>query len=441
MSASQKVVCSGPVNNSSDPLGFHQPSATEKAGPKRWVPFSVAVLTLGACCLCYGLYRHLTWYIQTGMTGDFIVYYNAASALLQDLPVYDREIVSPNGFLYPPVSLALFVIFTPFSLEAAYAMFMFVIYGAAGLGAWLFIRHLERLQNHALPNLMRISCIVLCLGLAPTYQNVVSGQVNTFVLLLCILFLYLIDRNPISAGLLLGVAAWIKVYPAYLGLLVLSDRQFRKALIGLGYVFFGAPILLMWFIPLNLYWNYFLYVLPKISGIGTVNIFNQSVVAALHRLIRPLPESFEWELYTLSLLGRTVSSALFLIAGATILVWLRRDVKGRSVTAFAALLAIIPMSISMGWGYTYVLIIPLLLIMILQASQRGVWRKLTILFIASGYCIPSYSKIQAVNVLPELLAQLFYCRYALGSLIMVIMALFVCDVKAGTNKPIATKAY
>jgi len=45
------------------------------------------------------------------------------------------------------------------------------------------------------------------------------------------------------------------------------------------------------------------------------------------------------------------------------------------------------------------------------------------LILISGFCIPSYSEVQVINRLPEILAQVFYARYPLATLAMVIAAL------------------
>lgn len=385
-----------------------------------WDWYRLLLATIGAACLGWGFYRFLTGYVARGVIGDFAVYYQAAQDLLQGLPVYEAAVSSPNGFLYPPVSLGFFVLFTPFPPVVAYALFAVIVYGSTALAAWLFMRQVGKTRGIAIPPVMMLAGLLFALGFAPTYSNVASGQVNTLVLLLCVLFLILIERRPAFSGVLLGVAAWIKVYPALLGVFVLVHPRYRRVMVGLAGIFVAAPLALAWFIPLSLYRQYFLDILPQVSSIGTVHIMNQSVTAAVQRFMRPLGSAFGWDLYTLSPMARWASMLAIGAGAAAVVLWLRRDLDRRKPTAFAVLLAMIPMLVSIGWGYTYVLVLPLVLLILLSAGECG-WRwQLTALALVAGFMLPAYSELQIVNRLPEPLAQIFYARYALATLAMVV---------------------
>ncbi|MBV5273456.1 MAG: DUF2029 domain-containing protein [Lamprocystis purpurea] len=383
----------------------------------------MVLLVLGAACLLWGFYRFVSGYLLVGKVGDFAVYYEAAKALLHHLPVYEQAITSPNGFLYPPVSLGLFVLFAPFSPQVAYSLFAAVVYGSTAVASWLFLRQVAAAADKPISRLMLIACAVFGLGFAPTYLNVIAGQVNTLVLLLCVFYLYLLDRRPFLAGVLLGLAAWIKVYPVLLGIFVFAHSRYRNVLLGLACVFFAAPLLLAWLVPVNLYRDYFFSVLPQVSRIGTVHIYNQSIAAAVHRFFRPLADAFNWEVYTLSTVAQGVSTLVLSASAIVVLLWLRRDVAARKNAGFALLLALIPMLVSLGWGYTYVLVLPLIFMLLLHAAERGIWWQAAVLILISGFCIPSYSEVQVINRLPEILAQVFYARYPLATLAMVIAAL------------------
>jgi len=385
--------------------------------------FAMVLLVLGAACLLWGFYRFVSGYLLVGKVGDFAVYYEAAQALLHHLPVYEKDITSPNGFLYPPVSLGLFVLFAPFSPQVAYSLFAAVVYGSTAVASWLFLRQVATAEGKPISRLMLIACAVFGLGFAPTYLNVIAGQVNTLVLLLCVFYLYLLDRRPFIAGVLLGLAAWIKVYPVLLGLFVFAHPRYRNVLLGLACVFFAAPLLLAWLVPVTLYRDYFFSVLPQVSRIGTVHIYNQSIAAAVHRFFRPLADAFNWEVYTLSTVAQGVSTLVLSASAIVVLLWLRRDVAARKNAGFALLLALIPMLVSLGWGYTYVLVLPLIFMLLLHAAERGIWWQAAVLILISGFCIPSYSEVQVINRLPEILAQVFYARYPLATLAMVIAAL------------------
>jgi hypothetical protein len=415
-----------------DGLHVRSSTASPSADRRGNGAFAMVLLVLGAACLLWGFYRFVSGYLLVGKVGDFAVYYEAAQALLHHLPVYEQTITSPNGFLYPPVSLGLFVLFAPFSPQVAYSLFATVVYGSTAVASWLFLRQVAAAAGKPISRLMLIACAVFGLGFAPTYLNVIAGQVNTLVLLLCVFYLYLLDRRPFLAGVLLGLAAWIKVYPVLLGIFVFAHSRYRNVLLGLACVFFAAPLLLAWLVPVNLYRDYFFSVLPQVSRIGTVHIYNQSIAAAVHRFFRPLADAFNWEVYTLSTVAQGVSTLVLSVSAIVVLLWLRRDVAARKNAGFALLLALIPMLVSLGWGYTYVLVLPLIFMLLLHAAERGIWWQAAVLILISGFCIPSYSEVQAINRLPEILAQVFYARYPLATLAMVIAALALLG--SGTDR-------
>ncbi len=178
------------------------------------------------------------------LAANFEVYRVAAEAAIAGEDVYA---VAPERFpdfyyLYPPITL---VPFLPFAVVGLWPGFVVHTAIEVGLGltfAGLLVRRIER--HRPLARLDRLLIAAFVVGSIHTVPSLVYGQINLRMALLVGLGLYLLeaatgdvadanpsggsaDRTETLAGVALGGAALLKVFPAAIGLWLLRLRAWR----------------------------------------------------------------------------------------------------------------------------------------------------------------------------------------------------------------------
>jgi hypothetical protein len=177
---------------------------------------------------------------------DFSWYWTAASNLLQGLPIYSAEqLAGPfvpqgqEGFLYPPPLAALVVPLAALVDDYRSAAWVWSGLGAVVL-AWsvLALHRSERLGERfpVLAGRGRWLLVAGAFGFPPVVGELVMGNVHLLLLgLLTLAWLGIRwgDRGSIGgewlAGIAVGVAAIIKVFPGLILLWFLLARRFRAA--------------------------------------------------------------------------------------------------------------------------------------------------------------------------------------------------------------------
>lgn len=201
-------------------------SATDETTPSR-TPARV-VLAVG---LLFGLaYLARTALFQQGAVAlNFQVYHGAAEAFLAGEPLYGRSPVGVDWlvYLYPPLSVLVFVPFALLPLGVAYAVFT-AISLAGGLAlARLVVGVVERhgIALERVDHVLVAGFVTLGIHTAPT---LVFGQVNLLLALAVAgAFVALAAGDEMRSGAALGLAAFVKVFPAGFGLWYLRRRSWR----------------------------------------------------------------------------------------------------------------------------------------------------------------------------------------------------------------------
>lgn len=195
----------------------------------------------------------------TYMPVDFFVYYDAARQAFTTENIYAHNIFSERlpdeglPFVYTPFTLLLIQPFTLLPPMLAWVVWTFVM--LCGL-AWA-LRFLARSIGHDPSSKFVIALFLLLSGTTVIAQHLAFGQINILLAVACLYDLAANKTQRISwlpRGLLTGIAAGIKLTPAFFLFYLLATRQFRAAIWmcagGLGTLAIGAVLF-----PVNT-WHY-----------------------------------------------------------------------------------------------------------------------------------------------------------------------------------------
>ncbi|RDI24553.1 glycosyltransferase 87 family protein [Lentzea flaviverrucosa] len=261
---------------------------------------------------------------------DLRVYLAGGEAWLAGTDLYTADFHGPRGlpFTYPPFAAMVFGVLAPLPLALTAVLFT-----AVGIG--LFTAAVRRWAGFGL--------VALCLLLEPLRITLDMGQVN-LVLFGLVAADCLLPRPPWPRGLLVGLAAAIKLTPAIFVLFFLCRGRWRPALTAVAT--FTACGLAGWVLAPGQSKQFWFHAMldPERVG-GLAYSANQSLRGLLFRLGAP---EFVWFAGAIALLALTV----------VLLPRLRDDLTALVAVAAAGLL-ISPVS----WSHHWVWIAPALLLL------------------------------------------------------------------------------
>ena len=290
------------------------------------------------------------------LMNDFEVYYYGGSRVLQTGETGVNELYAPrNGlpFTYPPFAALLFALLATLSIGASSLIFITTsLAGAAVVSAWL-ARHYFGLRRwkDAFAD-WRFRAVALAgtaaiLLLGPWRDTFDFGQINIILMGLILADFALYGKSRAGelrwpAGLLIGLAAGIKLTPLAFGLYFLVRRDF-KALGWMAAGFVGS-IAMSWAVLPQASLTFWTKILPdtgRIGGPGYVD--NLSVKGLLLHL--GMPDSG-----VTSVVWLVISLALVAVAALVIKWAVAADENFVAVSATALLMLLIsPVSWSHHW--------------------------------------------------------------------------------------------
>jgi alpha-1,2-mannosyltransferase len=214
------------------------------------------------------------------LMNDFEVYFYGGNRVLQAGETGVNELYAPRDglpFTYPPFAALLFAALATLGQGAGSLVFTATaLLGAAVVSAWL-TRHyfgLGRWRDAAMDWRFRAVALagtaaILLLG--PWRDTFDFGQINVILMGLILTDFALHGKARAGehrwpAGLLIGLAAGIKLTPLAFGLYFLVRRDF-KALGWMAVGFFGS-IVLAWAVLPNASWTFWTKILPDTGRIG-----------------------------------------------------------------------------------------------------------------------------------------------------------------------------
>lgn len=355
---------------------------------------------------------------------DFHYYYEAAQRFSLDpdqLYLASDDVIA--GFAYPPLAIVPFVVLaTVLPLGAALLCLTIASYTAVIAAVWLWFGYLKQ---HGLMFDTRTAAALalIALALGPTYSNATFGQVNAFVLLSCVAFLSMAARRPKAAGVFLAAGAWLKIYPILMIAVGAWNRRTwpaiaRTALAGGLLLVMALPV-----IPGSAHRAFLTQVLPTRIDKTAIHISNQSMVAFVERFHHPSSRFLYWtgeQAVTASATARLAGS----LAGLAGLLFLwRRATAGSPVASEAALMALVAIVAPLGWGHTYILVLPLVILRLAAIRQETPLTAAIVAGCVLALMIPASRVFSFADSWPSALQNLLYSRYLLATIVLALLPL------------------
>ena len=361
-----------------------------------WLATSAGALTLAVA----------VWFLYTDykpFMNDFEVYYYGGGRVLATGEGGVNELYAPRDglpFTYPPFAALLFAALATMEFGASSLLFIgAALAGAAVVAGWL-ARHyfgMKTWRAAFADYRFRTTALVgtgAILLLGPWRDTFVFGQINIILMGVILADFALYGKSRAGeirwpAGLLIGLAAGVKLTPLAFGLYFLVRRDF-KALGWMAAGFFGS-IALSWAVLPNASLTFWTKILPdtgRIGGPGYVD--NLSVKGLLLHV--GMPDSSLTNLLWLGL-----SLALVVLAALVIKWAVDADENFIAVSATAVLMLLIsPVSWSHHWVWVAVALPSMAFAMHRVPSRNGRMR-------TAGWVIVVFSTI-AFYMTPKNLA-------------------------------------
>lgn len=260
---------------------------------------------------------------------DLQVYRYGAETLGSGL--YDgRDPVTDLPFTYPPFAAVVMV--PPAALPP---LLLAALWTAANVAALLAV--LRLLLPRTRPDLV-VALAAGCLLLEPVWRSLALGQVNLLLMALVAYDVLRPDRR--TAGLLIGIAAGIKLTPLVLvALLVLAGRRVPAVRALAAFTGTVALGLLVATRDAATYWTETLWDPARIGGLAFSG--NQSLRGVLTRLLGHAPPTLLW-----LLVAGSVTGVLLVLAAVR---WRRGEADLALVLGALAMLLASPVSWSHHW--------------------------------------------------------------------------------------------
>jgi alpha-1,2-mannosyltransferase len=319
-------------------------------GAKRVV---VAWATVMVATLAYVLVRPPGWSL------DLRVYRNGGDALLQGLPLYVEGFAKPLGgpdlpFTYPPIAAVLFSLLALVPLVVAIA-----VVAAANLAMLtvLCLIAAQRVLGWG-PEAMKwgLGAAAVSSMFDPLRETLWFGQINLLLGVLVMADCLLERTRWWPRGALIGLAAAIKLTPAFFALYFVARRQWKPVFVSIAsFFFFGLLGFVITFGDAKEYWTHALLDPSRVGRLTYAS--NQAIRGTLARLgLENGAQVAVW-----AVLSLLVVAAVWWLASRL------GDVEAFFVVALGGLL-ISPVS----WGHHWIWIAPAL-VLLSRAPLRRHW--------------------------------------------------------------------
>ncbi|GGM22116.1 hypothetical protein GCM10011608_03590 [Micromonospora sonchi] len=236
-----------------------------------------------------------------GMTHNFFdlkIYMSAMDWWTAGNPLYDY--VQPDRvqgelfFTYPPFSALLLWPFALPKLGATVVIFTgLTLLGVVVTTKWLLDPVIRR---HGLPHLFTLVVgVLLVLAVESTRETITFGQINMLLVVLILAdLLFAVPRNSRWAGVGIGLATALKLFPGIFVVYLLATRRWRAAVVAAATAT-GATLLAAAVAPGDS-WRFWTHELWATDRVGRTDYTgNQSLFGLLSRLTAPEePDRLIW---------------------------------------------------------------------------------------------------------------------------------------------------
>jgi hypothetical protein len=380
---------------------------------------------LAICALLFGAY---TLGMINHMGADYEIIRHDVDLFRSDPGLLYRPDVlqSMVGFLYPPPSILLFLPFSLLPDGAGYLAFIAFLGVSMSAAIVLWLRMMRRAA--VLPPVVSAAdwLVLFAMGLTarPMYDAVLQGQIDPFVLLLCVGYVACMrSRLPVLGGSILALGCWIKIYPVLLLVDALRRAERGRCLAGFFATEVLIPVVALPLVPVSLYVRYFTAALPALSGQAITNIYNQSAAAFVGRMTVPLSESMTvFQSHPVALVTRAGILLALAAALALMTIRARRGTRNDLLIAASVMALIAPVA-PLGWGHTYVYVVPLLYVTATSALTSRAWGKLAacavVLLILT---VPAHHHFPPLGFVPFIAVDLLYSHYLVATVALLMVA-------------------
>jgi len=379
--------------------------------------------------LCYEIPTLVTavlwplWHNPNALQTDFHYYYEAAQRFAANrhlLYLASDDVIA--GFAYPPPAIVPFVALARLPLGAALAGLTLASYAAIVVAIRQWCGYLRK-NGFAVDPRTALLASIVAIALGPTYMNAIFGQVNAFVLLSAVAFACWLDL-PAAAGAMLAMGIWLKIYPVVAAAIALWERRAWRAI---GWAIVAGMVIavvLLPIVPWAAYQSFISVVLPARVDKTAIHIANQSLVAFLERF-RFTPDLFlNWtghEAVTVSGVIRALNLAV--AAVAVLFFWKRAALNAQSRAASTAgVIALIGIVAPLGWGHTYVMVLPLVVTHLIALQHARRFEAVMVTLCVGAMMIPAGRHLP-LDAAPAWFQNLAYSRYLIATLLLCVLPL------------------
>ncbi|MCS4490630.1 glycosyltransferase 87 family protein [Corynebacterium sp. ES2794-CONJ1] len=210
--------------------------------------------------------ENMTYYVNLfQIPVDFRVYYLAGQALREGQDLYAGNLVLDLPFTYPPFAGALFARLAAFPELSTLVVWQF--FSAAALVAVVIAVFQERGYRLDFPTGILVALISIAFfALAPIRSTFLFGQINIFLMLL--VSTDFLRRSSLLGGAGVGLAAGVKLTPAFFGLVFLMQKRWWAALTSIAV--FGFTVLIGYLLvpDAHIFWTWAIF---DSSRVGDLN--------------------------------------------------------------------------------------------------------------------------------------------------------------------------
>lgn len=293
---------------------------------------------------------------------DLAVYRAGGQALLHGASLYGSDFPYHLPFTYPPAAAWPFVLLAP--LPPSVCMWLWTFATLAVLGWVIAVSFAPVLPSRPWPRAGAVSALIVAFAAtSPLTDHLGFGQINVFLMALCLADLLGVRPRWLPQGVLIGLATVIKLVPGLFIVYLLVTRRFRAAAVAAATAV-GATLLAAAVSPADS-WSYFTDLLWHLSRrVGLNNnatIGNQSLQGALLRVLPDSAAGPVWAVMT----GAVLAAGMW----AAVRVYRRHgDIAGAAVTGLVSVV-ISPVS----WPHHLVWLVPAIAALIGDGRRAGRW--------------------------------------------------------------------
>jgi alpha-1,2-mannosyltransferase len=321
----------------------------------------VALLAVPVGVLVFGV---VCWMIDWRLGVDTAVYRSGAIALLTGEPLYDTMSLSAEPwwaqlpFTYPPTGALLFIPLALFPTQIAWGVLGALSVLALALVVRVAIQNVRTRPVWMTPARTTITVTLLALCLEPVWRTLFLGQINLILMALVVTDALLLKNSRYFGGVLIGVAAAVKLTPLiFVPHLWLTGR--KKDAVRALVTFAVLQGLLFAIIPHDFrrFWSVAV-TNPERTG-PTFWAGNQSVNGLMLRLTDLAP----WAL------GAAIAIGVLLAVPAVYLVG-RFHRAGQPLTALLVTAFFGVLLSPVSWSHHYVWVVPLIVLLLSRLPDR-----------------------------------------------------------------------